>query len=99
MPTQEERLTAVEQAITTSRQFEDQAIRHLREIDASVTSLLGVIQAQGRDIRLIFERLDTMSEQLNEHGMLLREHSTMLHEILARLPEKASEEQWNENVR
>lgn len=78
MPTQEERLTAVEQSITSSRQFQDQAIRHLRELDSSVTILLGVIQSQGRDVRLIFERLDTISAQLNEH-------TTMLAQILAKV--------------
>ena len=87
MPTQEERLAAVETTMAASQQFQDQAIRHLRELDASTTILLGVIQSQGKDIRLIFDELRDIKTELSEHGGLLNEHTSLLKQILARLPE------------
>ncbi len=86
MPTTEERLAALEQANRENKQFQDQAIRHLRELDASTTILLGVIQAQGRDIRLIFERLDTIDSRLAEQSRELASHTVLLQQILAKLP-------------
>ena len=83
MPTQEERLTALEQKTAA----------HIQEIDENTTILLGVIRHQGQDIRRIFQRLETMDEHLNavdqRLGRLearLEEHTSLLTQILARLP-------------
>lgn len=83
MPTQEERLTALEQKTAA----------HIQEIDENTTILLGVIRHQGQDIKRIFQRLETMDEslntvkqQLNQLETKLDGHTTLLTQILARLP-------------
>jgi len=78
MATQEERLTAVEQ-------FTQEAARHIRETEENTTIMLGVIRSQGQDIRRIFERLDTMSMQLDTVAGQLNDHTVMLAQILAKL--------------
>ena len=84
MPTQEERITALEQKTAT----------HMREIDENTTIMLGVIRHQGQDIKRIFERLETMDEglngltqRLNRLQTTLDEHTALLTQILARLPQ------------
>ncbi len=81
MPTQEERLTALEQAIAASQKFQQQAAAHIRETEENTTILLGVIRSQGQDIRHIVERLDIIDTRLDRV-------ETLLAQILARLPEK-----------
>ena len=83
MPTQEERLTALEQKTAA----------HIQEIDENTTIMLGVIRHQGQDIRKIFQHLGTMDERLNTIDQRLDrletkldEHTTLLTQILARLP-------------
>jgi uncharacterized protein involved in exopolysaccharide biosynthesis len=83
MPTQEERLTALEQKTAAS----------IQEIDENTTIMLGVIRHQGQDIKRIFQRLETMDESLNTLKQHLNqietkfdEHTTLLTQILARLP-------------
>jgi hypothetical protein len=100
MPTQEERLTALEQKTAA----------HIQEMDENFTIMVGVIRHQGQDIKRIFQRLETIDERLNIletiderlettdkrlhiiEGRLdrietsLDEHTTLLTEILARLP-------------
>ncbi|HEX6108808.1 MAG TPA: hypothetical protein VFZ02_05290 [Ktedonobacteraceae bacterium] len=97
MPTQEERLTALEQKTAAS----------IQEIDENTTIMLGVIRHQGQDIKRIFQRLETMDESLNTLNQRLEtvdgslntlkqhlnqidskfdEHTTLLTQILARLP-------------
>jgi DNA repair ATPase RecN len=100
MPTQEERLTALEQKTAA----------HIQEMDENFTIMVGVIRHQGQDIKRIFQRLETIDERLNIletiderlettdkrlhtiEGRLDRietsfdEHATLLTEILARLP-------------
>jgi len=97
MPTQEERLTALEQKTAAS----------IQEIDENTTIMLGVIRHQGQDIRRIFQRLETMDGSLNTLNQRLEtmdgslntlklhlnqietkfdEHTTLLTQILARLP-------------
>lgn len=58
MPTQEERLTALER-------FQKEAAAHIRETEENTTILLGVIRDQGRDIKRIVQRLDTMDDRLD----------------------------------
>jgi DNA repair exonuclease SbcCD ATPase subunit len=55
MPTQEERLTALEQKTAA----------HIQEMDENFTIMVGVIRHQGQDIKRIFQRLETMDESLN----------------------------------
>ena len=97
MPTQEERLTALEQKTAT----------HIQEMDENFTIMVGVIRHQGQDIKRIFQRLETMDESLNTFNQRLEtvdesletikqrlnqfettfdEHTTLLSQILARLP-------------
>jgi uncharacterized coiled-coil protein SlyX len=76
MPTQEERLTALEQKFVA---FQKETVASMQEVDENTTILLGVIRHQGRDIRRIFESLETMNQRLDEHTALLTE-------ILTRLP-------------
>lgn len=102
MPTQEERLSALERTAVLSQKFQQQAVEHIRETNENTTILLGVIRSQGHDIRHIAERLDTMDARLERlegtseaHTTLLNEHTTrldrieaMLSQILERLPAK-----------
>jgi DNA repair ATPase RecN len=83
MPTQEERLTALEQKTAAS----------IQEMDENFTIMVGVIRHQGQDIKRIFQRLETMDESLNalkdhfnQFETKLDEHTTLLTQILARLP-------------
>ena len=64
MPPQEERLSALEK-------FQKEAAAHIRETEENTTILLGVIREQGRDIKRIFQHLETMNERLGslEQGM------------------------------
>src|SRR2546428_261899 len=97
MPTQEERLTALEQKTAA----------HIQEMDENFTIMVGVIRHQGQDIKRIFQRLETVDESLNTFNQHLEtmdeslntlkqhfnqletkfdEHTTLLTQILARLP-------------
>jgi uncharacterized protein Yka (UPF0111/DUF47 family) len=83
MPTQEERLIALEQKTAA----------HIQEMDENFTIMVGVIRHQGQDIKRIFQRLETVDESLNtlkQHLYHLEakidEHTTLLTQILARLP-------------
>ena len=97
MPTQEERLTALEQKTAA----------HIQEMDENFTIMVGVIRHQGQDIKRIFQRLETRDESLNTLNQRLEtvdgslntlkqhlnqietkfdEHTTLLTQILARLP-------------
>jgi len=85
MPTQEERITVLEQKTAT----------HIQEMDENFTIMVGVIRHQGQDIKRIFQRLETMDEslhtikhQLNQFETKFDEHTLLLSQILAHLPEK-----------
>ena len=93
MPTQEERLTILEQAIAASQKFQQQAAAHIRETEENTTILLGVIRSQGQDIKRIVQHLETIDERLeaideniDQLKTTLNEHTTFLTQILARLP-------------
>ena len=58
MPTQEERLSALEN-------FQKEAAAHIRETEENTTILLGVLRDQGRDIRRLVQHLGTIDERLN----------------------------------
>ena len=83
MPTQEERLTALE----------EKTAAHIQEMDENFTIMVGVIRHQGQDIKRIFQRLEKVDESLNtlkqhlDHlEAKIDEHTTLLTQILARLP-------------
>ncbi len=58
MPTQEERLSALEK-------FEKVAAAHIRETEENTTILLGVIREQGRDIKRMVQHLETIDDRLD----------------------------------
>lgn len=74
MPTQEERLTALEQATRES-------LVHMRDTDMAVTAMVGVIRSQGQDIKRIFETLEQHTAILDQHTTLLQSHSVLLKQI------------------
>ena len=111
MPTQEERITALEQKTAA----------HIQEMDENFTIMVGVIRHQGQDIKRIFQRLETVDEslhtvnqrletideslhtgnqrldtmdeslhtlkhQLNQLDTKIDDHTTLLSQILSRLP-------------
>ena len=76
MPTQEERIAALEQKTATA----------IQEIEENTTIMLGVIRSQGQYSIKIFHRLETMDENINQLKTTLNEHTTLLTQILARLP-------------
>lgn len=106
MPTQEERLTALEQDTRTA----------VQDINHNITVLKGVMGSQGQDIKRILQRLDSLDGRLSvmdgrlnildgrlnfldgrlaaveqDTGQIketLGEHTILLTQILARLPEK-----------
>jgi DNA repair ATPase RecN len=82
MPTQEERLTALEQTFAT---FQKEIAAHTREVDENTTSMLGVIRDQGRDIKRIVQRLETIDERLNtleQRFTTLEQYSSTLEQHL-----------------
>ena len=89
MPTQEERIAALEQKTAV----------HIQEMDENFTIMVGVIRHQGQDIKRIFQRLETIDESLNILNQRLGtvdeslntlkhqfdEHTSLLSQILERL--------------
>ena len=62
-------------------------------MDENFTIMVGVIRHQGQDIKRIFQRLETMDESLitlNQHlnqlDTKIDAHTSLLSQILARLP-------------
>ena len=89
MATQEERLTALEQTFATFRKENAAAII---EVEENTTIMLGVMRSQGRDIKRIHERLETMETHLEKVetrletiDTKLNEHTALLTQILERL--------------
>jgi DNA repair ATPase RecN len=93
MPTQEERITTLEQTFAT---FQKDNAANIREIEENTTILLGVIRHQGQDIKRIFTRLETIDqrldlmdarlERLDQLETKLDEQTSLLTQILERLP-------------
>ncbi len=84
MPTQEERLTTLEKTFTT---FQKETAARTQEIEENTTIMLGVMRSQGRDIRKIFERLETIETKLETMETKLDGHTALLTQILERLPQ------------
>ncbi len=83
MPTQEERLETVEYNL---KQFKTETIKAYGDMAFEMTII-------GQDIKRIFQRLETMDEslntlkqQLNQLETKFDQHTTLLTQILARLP-------------
>ena len=101
MPTQDEKIATLEQALTELQKevallpkqekrittLEQNTATAIQEIEENTTIMLGVIRSQGQDIRKMFQRLETIDEHMNQLKTTLHEHTTLLTQILARLPE------------
>jgi uncharacterized protein (DUF3084 family) len=87
MPTQEERLTIVEQSVTILQ-------KGMRDINHNSTILLGVVSEQGKDIREIKARLVDMSERLD-----IFEQSTNAHFEMQGKQIEANSKQIEANTR
>lgn len=99
MPTQEERLTTLEQTVALLRK---RSSSEIQDLNRNVTMLLGIASGQELDIKEMKVSLVTIEDRqdehtmllnehtgiLNEHTAILNEHTALLHQILARLPEK-----------
>ncbi|HAH00777.1 MAG TPA: hypothetical protein DCL75_18420 [Ktedonobacter sp.] len=83
MGTQEERVTTLEQTFAT---FRKETAARTQEIEENTTIMLGVMRSQGRDIRRIFESLETINQRLDRLETKSDEQTTLLTQILARLP-------------
>jgi seryl-tRNA synthetase len=83
VPTQEERLTALEKTFAT---FRKETAARTQEIEENTTIMLGVMRSQGQDIRRIFESLEPIESKLGSLETKLDEHTSLLTQILERLP-------------
>jgi len=75
MPTQEERIAALEQKTAA----------HIQEMDENFTIMVGVIRHQGQDIKRIFQRLETVDESLLTVNQRLETMDESLHAVNQRL--------------
>ncbi len=99
MPTQEERLTVLEQSFAT---FQRETGKAIRELNENATISLGLLHALSQESKqaafraeLMKLRLDLLETKFDEHTRVLNEHTVrfdrleaMLTQVLARLPEK-----------
>ncbi len=111
MPTQEERITTLEQNFAS---FQREIVKQGRRTDEDLTMLLGIVQEERRDSRRVVTRLDAIEERLDGVEVRLstvevrlstvearlstveadvhevratqKEHTTLLQQILERLP-------------
>jgi hypothetical protein len=100
MPTEEDRLATLERkvaALELRRLYDErkaeEAIppaqaQNLREINENMTILLGVVSSQGGDIKMIQEDVGSIKDRLDRLETKSDEHTALLTQILARLPEK-----------
>jgi hypothetical protein len=92
MPTQEERLTTLEQTVALLRR---RSSTEIQDLNRNVTMLLGIASGQELDIKEIKISFVTMDERLERlegtsevHTTLLNKHTELLKQILERLPAK-----------
>ena len=107
MPTQEDRIAALERKVAMLELLRSQDERkaeenippaqahNLKEINENMTILLGVISSQEGDIKVIKEdvsnikdSLEGVEQRLDRMETKSDEHTTLLTQILARLPEQ-----------
>ncbi len=78
MPTQEERITTLEQTFTNSQR--EQA-RQNRKTDENLTILLGLVQTQSIEIKRIFARLDNVDSRLETIESDVHDIKQDVHEV------------------
>ena len=100
VPTQEERLAALERKVAMLELLRSQdarkaeealppaQVRDLREINENLTILLGVTSSQGGDIKVIKADTSSIKDRLERLETQSNEHTALLTQILARLPEQ-----------
>ena len=92
MGTQEERVTTLEQTFAT---FRKETAARTQEIEENTTIMLGVMRSQGRDIRRIFESLETINqrvESLHQGFETLHQGQLTINQRLDRLETKSDEQ-------
>jgi seryl-tRNA synthetase len=101
MPTPEDRIAALERKVAMLELLRSQDERkaeeaispvqaqNLREINENMTILLGVASSQEGDIKTIKEDVSRIRERLDGLEIKSNEHTALLTQILARLPEKS----------
>ena len=101
MPTQEDRIAALERKVAMLELLRSQderkaeesispvQVQNLREINENMTILLGVASNQEGDIKTIKEDVGSFKERLDTLEKNSNEHTVLLTQILARLPEKS----------
>lgn len=84
MPTQEERLSTVEQAITT---LQRETGKSIHEVNENSTIMLGLLQAltqeskqTGLRMEMLKIRMDQLETKFDAHTALLNEHTRLLNE-------------------
>jgi predicted RNase H-like nuclease (RuvC/YqgF family) len=90
--TQEERVTTLEQTFAI---FRKETAARTQEIEENTTIMLGVMRSQGRDIRRIFESLETLHqrvETLHQRADALNQGVEILHQKVDRLETKSDEQ-------
>ena len=102
VPTQEDRIAALERKIAMLKLLHSQderkaeetippaQTRHMRDINDNLTILLGVTASQGEDIKGIKDRLDRLDVHSTEHTGRFDHIEALLMQIPACLPEKPS---------
>jgi len=92
MPTQEERLTTLEQTVAL---LQKRSSSEVQDLNRNVTMLLGIASGQELDVKEIKIKLATMDDRLERletksdaQTRLLADHTQLLTQILERLPEK-----------
>ena len=84
MPTQEERLGTVEQAITTLQRETGKSIREVNENSTIMLGLLQTLTQESKQTGLRMEmlkiRMDQLETKFDAHTALLNEHTRMLNE-------------------
>ena len=100
MPSQEDRIAALERKVAMLELLRSQDERkaeesapsaqalNLREINENMTILLGVASSQESDIKAIKEDVSSIKDRLSQIETKSDEHTALLTQILARLPEK-----------
>src|SRR5579884_2062416 len=91
MPTQEERLTVLEQSFAT---FQRETGKAIRELNENATISLGLLHALSQESKqaafraeLMKLRLDLLETKFDEHTRILNEHTALLNEHTALLNE------------
>jgi chromosome segregation ATPase len=88
MPTQEERITTIEQSFTTLRKDIGKSIREVNENSTIMLGLLQTLTQESKQTGLRMEmlrlRIDQLETKLDAHTALLNAHTTVLKEHTGR---------------